>query len=115
MARDPHNPPIKQAKLEPAPPAANIIVQFQSDAGEVIGNHLPPWASCGMLNSAQGPCEATGPELDLPADATPAQLEVLLNSLLQQAEKLPYAFYVNDQQLSEAVGAHLHKNKVDDK
>ena len=53
-----------------------------------------------------------GPQLDLPHDATPAQLETLLNGLLQQAEKLPYSFFIEEQPLTDGLGAHLHKHKV---
>lgn len=38
-----------------------------------------------------------GPQLDVPQGVTPAQLEALLNGLLQQEEKLPYSFYVEEQ------------------
>ena len=37
-----------------------------------------------------------GPQLDLPHDVTPAQLETLLNSLLSNADKLPYSFYIDE-------------------
>lgn len=53
-----------------------------------------------------------GPQLDLPHDVTPKQLETLLNGLLKQEEKLPYSFFVNDQQLSQELGAHLLQHKV---
>lgn len=48
----------------------------------------------------------------MPHDVTPKQLETLLNGLLRQEEKLPYSFFVQEQQLSEELGAHLLKNKV---
>ncbi|KAK9840799.1 hypothetical protein WJX81_005490 [Elliptochloris bilobata] len=78
-------PPLKKGRLE----AANIIVQFQSDTGDTVG-----------------------PQLDLPHDATPAQLETLLNGLLQQKEKLPYSFFIEEQPLADDLGVHLHKHKV---
>ena len=55
-----------------------------------------------------------GPQLDVPHDVTPAQLETLLNGLLAQeaGEKLPYSFFVHEQQLAEELGAHLLRNKV---
>lgn len=37
MARGPEAPPAKQAKLEPVALPANVIVQFQNDAGELVG------------------------------------------------------------------------------
>ncbi len=57
-------------------------------------------------------CLQTGPQLDVPHDVTPKQLETLLNGLLKQEEKLPYSFFVNEQQISEELGTHLLKNKV---
>jgi hypothetical protein len=39
----------------------------------------------------------TGPQLDVPHSVTPAQLEVLLNGLLHNEEKLPYTFLIQDQ------------------
>ena len=43
---------------------------------------------------------------------TPKQLETLLNGLLKQEEKLPYSFFVNEQQLAQELGAHLLQHKV---
>ena len=43
---------------------------------------------------------------------TPAQLETLLNGLLQNEEKLPYSFFIEDQELAAELGAHLLKQKV---
>lgn len=54
----------------------------------------------------------SGPQLDVPHDVTPKQLETLLNGLLRQEEKLPYSFFIEEQQLAEELGAHLLKNKV---
>ena len=48
----------------------------------------------------------------MPHDVTPQQLETLLNGLLAQEERLPYSFFVQEQQLAEELGAHLLRNKV---
>jgi hypothetical protein len=53
-----------------------------------------------------------GPQLDLPHDVTPQQLEVLLNGLLQNEEKMPYSFYVEEQELAGGLGEFLATNKV---
>ncbi|KAK9812657.1 hypothetical protein WJX72_001417 [[Myrmecia] bisecta] len=82
-------PPTKQQKLNPVELPSNIIVQFQSETGDT-----------------------TGPQLDLPHDATPAQLEMLLNGLLQNDDKLPYSFFINDQELADELGGHLLKHLV---
>lgn len=79
----------KLQKLDRAPSAANVIIQFQSPEGAV-----------------------TGPQLDVPHDVTPAQLETLLNGLLQAEEKLPYSFFIDEQELAAELGVHLQKNKV---
>lgn len=39
---------------------------------------------------------AAGPPVDIPVEATAKQLETLVNSLLQNTETLPYAFYINE-------------------
>ena len=43
---------------------------------------------------------------------TPSQLETLLNGLLQSDEKLPYSFFVEDQELAAELGLHLLKHKA---
>ncbi|XP_024372534.1 notchless protein homolog [Physcomitrium patens] len=53
-----------------------------------------------------------GPPLDLPQDAGPKELHLLINTLLQNEEKLPYAFYINDKELVGSLGAHLKQNRV---
>ena len=45
--------------------------------------------------------EAAGPQLDLPQSATPEQLDVLLNKLLGNEDRVPYAFF-----LEGAAGAY---------
>lgn len=55
---------------------------------------------------------ALGGPVDLPQDAGPLQLQSLVNALLNNEEKLPYAFYISDQELVGQLGAYLLKNKV---
>ncbi|GAB4813789.1 hypothetical protein N2152v2_000835 [Parachlorella kessleri] len=81
--------PAKQQKVEQQAPAANVILQFQSPDGDT-----------------------TGPQLDVPQDVTPGQLETLLNGLLQNEERLPYSFFVEDAEVAAELGQHLLKNKV---
>ncbi|GMH33941.1 hypothetical protein BSKO_01775 [Bryopsis sp. KO-2023] len=90
-------PPAKRGKREEkvvqpgnsAEPMANVIVQFHSEEGETVG-----------------------PQLDVPASATPAQLETLLNGLLSNENKVPYAFNVADHELATALVEHLQKHSV---
>lgn len=55
---------------------------------------------------------ALGGPVDLPQDAGPLQLQSLVNALLNNEEKLPYAFYIADQELVGQLGVYLLKNKV---
>ena len=57
-------------------------------------------------------CGAAGPQLSVPQDATVKQLNLLLNQLLANDEKLPYSFFVEEQELASSLGEHLQKNKV---
>ncbi|GMN32181.1 hypothetical protein TIFTF001_003556 [Ficus carica] len=53
-----------------------------------------------------------GPAMFLPQNAGPPQLQLIVNQLLQNEEKLPYAFYITDQELVVQLGTYLEKNKV---
>ncbi|CAK9202189.1 unnamed protein product [Sphagnum jensenii] len=77
------------ATITVASPANNIICSLADAEGRVLG-----------------------PPLDLPQDAGPKELQLLLNTILQTEEKLPFAFYINDKELSSSLGAHLLQNKV---
>ncbi|XP_031483494.1 notchless protein homolog [Nymphaea colorata] len=64
-------------------------------------------------------CQLTDPEgnplgkaLYLPQDAGPLQLMELVNSLLKNEEKLPYAFYISDEELVLQIGSYLQKKKL---
>ncbi|KAB1224851.1 hypothetical protein CJ030_MR1G013947 [Morella rubra] len=53
-----------------------------------------------------------GAPVYLPQNAGPQQLQQMVNKLLNNEEKLPYAFYVSDQELLVPLGTYLEKNKV---
>ncbi|CAL1361770.1 unnamed protein product [Linum trigynum] len=53
-----------------------------------------------------------GPPLYLPQNAGPPQLQQIVNELLKNEEKLPYAFYISNQELVVALETYLEKNKV---
>ena len=55
---------------------------------------------------------SAGPQLDLPHNVTPANLETLLNGLLQKSETQPYSFFIDEQQLTDDLGSFLQSNKV---
>ncbi|KAL1539671.1 Notchless protein 1 [Salvia divinorum] len=48
----------------------------------------------------------------LPETAGPKELQQLVNQLLNNEEKLPYAFYVLDHELAVELGSYLQTNKV---
>jgi ribosome assembly protein 4 len=54
---------------------------------------LPSSVIVNFLNSENS---RAGPPVDLPVEATSKQIELLVNSLLENKESLPYAFYIND-------------------
>ena len=47
--------------------------------------------------------ERAGPQVDVPSSSTPKQLESLVNSLLSNTESLPYAFYVNNVEVTSSL------------
>ncbi|KAJ0038289.1 hypothetical protein Pint_23960 [Pistacia integerrima] len=53
-----------------------------------------------------------GAPMYLPQNAGPQQLQQIVNKLLNNEEKLPYAFYISDQELLVALGTYLEKHKV---
>jgi ribosome assembly protein 4 len=83
--------PTKQQKLSSnAQQQPNVIIQFISESDQ----------------------ESTGPQLDVPGSVTPTQLETLLNGLLQNDEKLPYSFYIEDTELAGDLSTHLTKHNA---
>eukprot|EP01103_Thecamoeba_quadrilineata_P019048 TRINITY_DN7563_c0_g1_i1.p1 TRINITY_DN7563_c0_g1~~TRINITY_DN7563_c0_g1_i1.p1 ORF type:complete len:478 (-),score=63.94 TRINITY_DN7563_c0_g1_i1:235-1668(-) len=60
--------------------ARHILAQFRSTTGDT-----------------------TGPQLDLPVDITPEQLELLLNDLLKNEESFPYSFFVKDSEVLDSL------------
>jgi ribosome assembly protein 4 len=67
------------------------IKQEEENLGTVIA----------QLKSTDG--EITGAPLSLPANVTPEQLELLINQLLSNDEQLPYAFSVDDKEITNTL------------
>ncbi|CAL9049333.1 notchless protein homolog [Musa acuminata AAA Group] len=63
-----------------------------------------------LLTDPEG--EPLGAPLYLPQNSGPPQLQEIVNKLLKNEEKMPYAFYISDQELIVQLGSYLQKNKV---
>ncbi|WOG84806.1 hypothetical protein DCAR_0103991 [Daucus carota subsp. sativus] len=63
-----------------------------------------------LLSDPEG--NPLGAPMYLPQDAGPKELQITVNQLLTNEEKLPYAFYISDQELLVQLGEYLQKNKV---
>lgn len=50
--------------------------------------------------------------MDIPSSVTPKQLESLLNEILRNDQKLPYAFFLSEKLLETDLQQHLVKNNV---
>ncbi|KAH9789313.1 Notchless protein-like [Citrus sinensis] len=53
-----------------------------------------------------------GAPMYFPQNAGPQQLSQIVNKLLNNEEKLPYAFYISDHELLVPLGSYLEKHKV---
>ncbi|AQK89043.1 Notchless-like protein isoform 1 [Zea mays] len=69
--------------------------------------------------SASVMCQLLSPEGDplgsalyLPQNVGPPQLQEIVNQLLHNEEKLPYAFYVGDEELSVHLGAYMRQKNA---
>ncbi|CAD6332588.1 unnamed protein product [Miscanthus lutarioriparius] len=69
--------------------------------------------------SASVMCQLLSPEGDplgaalyLPQNVGPPQLQEIVNQLLHNEEKLPYAFYVGDEELSVQLGAYMRQKNA---
>jgi ribosome assembly protein 4 len=57
--------------------------------------------------------EEAGPPIDLPVSVTTEQLELILNALLQNEERTPYLFFVNEQEVKQSIDTTLDMKKLD--
>jgi len=71
------------------PNKRQIIAQFQSHEGD-----------------------QTGPQLSIPLDINVGQLQYLLNELLKNEEKLPYSFYLSDEEIANNLLETFEKQKT---
>lgn len=57
--------------------------------------------------------EILGDVLDLPLDCTVEQLTLICNALLKQEENVPYAFFVDETEITENLKKSLNFDKLD--
>ncbi|KAF6168383.1 hypothetical protein GIB67_018223 [Kingdonia uniflora] len=79
------------------------------DAMMIENNYANNRVMCLLTDPENNPL---GAPLSLPQSAGPLQLQEIVNTLLQNEEKLPYAFYISDKELVLQLGSYLEKNKV---
>ncbi|KAJ9088048.1 ribosome assembly [Entomophthora muscae] len=92
------NPGQENTELEPPNKRTQLDVADQpsSDASQQIS---------ATFQSATG--EVAGPTLRLPTHITPQQLNILLNQLLENEEKLPYTFQVGEVEILRSLDADV--------
>lgn len=56
--------------------------------------------------------DLTGPEIEIAMGSTTDQLKEIINSLLNNDEKLPYSFFFNDEEILETLQGTLNKQKA---
>jgi len=54
----------------------------------------------------------TGPQLSIPLSITPAQLQILINKLLDNSDRQPYSFYINEEEIIETLLNNLQSLKL---
>lgn len=59
----------------------------------------------GVFESPDG--AIVGPSLNIPVNITANQLQLLLNQLLENSEKLPYSFFVDDTEIATSLEADV--------
>ncbi|THG00751.1 hypothetical protein TEA_025576 [Camellia sinensis var. sinensis] len=87
--------------------AATEVVE--EEQGEMNSNNSSSNVMCQLTDPEGNPL---GVAMYLPQSAGRKELQIMVNKLLNNEEKLPYAFYVSDQELVVQLGSYLQKNKV---
>jgi ribosome assembly protein 4 len=78
-----------------------------------MDSQAPPPAAATDANTSVM-CQLVSPEGDhlgaalyLPQNVGPPQLQEIVNHLLHNEDKLPYAFYIGDEELSVQLGTYM--------
>ena len=74
-------PPKKKIKSAPAAIPSSIMVNFMNQAGEQAGDS----------------------QMNIPSSSNAKQMESLVNSLLENKDTTPYAFYIHDVEVTSSV------------
>nr|GLL17100.1 notchless protein homolog [Ipomoea trifida] len=111
--RDFHSSRLQQAVVQ----SPVDILNLQQKMSEAMDVEAPVPLLRDSTSSVM--CRLTDPEgtplgtsMYLPEIAGPKELNQMVNKLLNNDEKLPYAFYISDQELVVHLGSYLEKNKV---
>ncbi|GMP41544.1 hypothetical protein CsSME_00011606 [Camellia sinensis var. sinensis] len=87
--------------------AATEVVE--EEQGEMNSNNSSSNVMCQLTDPEGNPL---GVAMYLPQSAGRKELQIMVNKLLNNEEKLPYAFYVSDQELVVQLGSYLQENQV---
>lgn len=66
-----------------------------------------------IINLVNQEKESAGPPVDVPIDVTTKQLELLVNSLIESDNPVPYAFYVNDVEVVNSLKETIEQLRAD--
>lgn len=102
-----HNPTVSGYLISSPAFTPSRELEMPDHSGEM--NDTKYSVMCLFTNPEGDPL---GASLYLPQDAGPPQLQEIVNKLLQNEEKLPYSFYVSDEELVVQLGTYLQKKNV---
>ena len=108
-------PPSKKPKPQrgnPVAPPGNILAPPHeaaplqaSSSSAAAAEAGPTGAVIAQFETSTG--ERSGPQLDVPLDTSPAQLQLIINSLLANEDKVPYSFYVAETEVTANLSAAI--------
>ncbi|CAA7391820.1 unnamed protein product [Spirodela intermedia] len=82
------------------------------EGAEAAGSTAASESSVVICQLADPEGERLGPQIALPLNVGPLQLQEIVNARLNNEEKVPYAFYISDEELVEQLGIYLQKKKL---
>ena len=94
----------------PAPPTIKLIPQSASHDDEHEAEQDRVSEVLVQFRTVEG--RATGPQLSLPVACSLSQLQSVLNGLLENDESLPYAFYLQDEEIVSSLSASLQEQRA---